>query len=79
MHLHLRVLRECVADPAGAQLGREDVVRLVYDDDVERVDEAASAFDEVLVPTVERCEASGRHAARLGARHGWNRTASWAP
>ena len=37
MHLHLRVLGERVADPARAQLGRESVVRLVYDDDVELV------------------------------------------
>ena len=81
VHLHLRVLGERVADPAGAQLGRELVVRLVHDDDVERVHEAAGAFDEMLVPAVERCEPSGRHAARLGARHGRNdaRCAARAP
>ena len=72
VHLHLRVLRERIADPAGAQLGREPVVRLVHDDDVERVHETAGALDEVLVPAVERCEPSGRNAARLGARHGRN-------
>ena len=72
VHLYLRVLGEGVADPAGAQLGREHVVGLVHDDDVERVHETARAFDEVLVPAVERCEPSGRHAARLGARHGRN-------
>ena len=72
VHLHLGVLRERVADPARAQLGCEAVVRRVDDDDVERVDEAARAFDEVLVAPVERCEPSSRHAARLGARHGRN-------
>ena len=76
VHLHLRVLGERVADPAGAQLRGELVVRRVHDDDVERVHETACAFDQVLVTAVERCEPSGRHAARLGARHGRN-DAGW--
>ena len=56
VHLDLRVLGERVADPAGAQVGRELVVGPVHDDDVERVHEAAGPLDEVLVPAVERCE-----------------------
>ena len=72
VHLHLGVLGEGVADPAGAQLGCEHVLGPVHHDHVEGVDETTRAFDEVLVAAMERCEPSSRHATRLGARHGRN-------
>jgi hypothetical protein len=72
MHLHLRVLGERVADPAGAQLGGEAVARLVHHHDVERLHEAPRSLDQMLVSAMERCEPSCRHAARLGARHARN-------